>query len=343
MYGLNFRDELPPAVVEELDLLVAKLKAIILREHNEDGTHDFTRSESSPAAITQIINNSQDQGQWWKTGPWKIDDPASATPHKAGLRPANPAAGTYNNYAPAGIDDAVVLEIEPDGDITITGIQALPGYKRLLMIRNKDSTNSITLAHADTGSIEAFRFDLPSALDIELSPNQNAWLYYDPSRERWTAAITPQAAGGLGGEGGSGGGGADPVVQVAEVTISDAELNSLNTSPKELIAAPAADEIIVPLWISTNVNVTGGFNNQTNGTVRWGTVNTAIWSLSAMVPSLGTGRRFNNQVGGLSTSLTTADLRGKKVEVVGSGANSSGTTSGGINVKIGYYIAGGQD
>jgi hypothetical protein len=41
MYGLRYRDELEEPTARELDGLVTKLKAFLLREHNEDGTHNF--------------------------------------------------------------------------------------------------------------------------------------------------------------------------------------------------------------------------------------------------------------------------------------------------------------
>jgi len=41
MYGLHFRDEYDEPISRELDALIAKLKGFMLREHNEDGTHNF--------------------------------------------------------------------------------------------------------------------------------------------------------------------------------------------------------------------------------------------------------------------------------------------------------------
>lgn len=198
MYGLHFREELDEPVARELDALIAKFKAFLLLEHNEDGSHNFETSVTLET-IRQIIDQYQAEGQFWKTGPWKIDDPFAARPHVAGLRPPNPAAGTYDNYTPTGVDTSVVIEIEPDGDITLTGLKALDGanQKRLLMLRNRDSSATITLQHEGTGSLEKYRFDLPEDLDVQLDPHQNVWLYYDPGRERWTAAITGQASGAI--------------------------------------------------------------------------------------------------------------------------------------------------
>jgi hypothetical protein len=39
MVGLRYRDLLPSSTLDELESLIARLKAFLLEEHNEDGTH----------------------------------------------------------------------------------------------------------------------------------------------------------------------------------------------------------------------------------------------------------------------------------------------------------------
>jgi hypothetical protein len=213
MFNVKNREGLPPAVVEELDQMNAELKAFLLREHNEDGTHNFgtinadgiqatNNASSLNSTIGQIIDQSQASGQWWKTGPWKIDDPSAGNPNYAFIRPPKVNTGTYDNYAPTDIDTAFGYEIEPDaGDVTLTGLKALDGanVKRLLFFRNRDSGNSVTLKHLSASSLAPYQFDLPGSVDVVLAPGQSIWLYYDPARNggKWTAAITGQKAGGI--------------------------------------------------------------------------------------------------------------------------------------------------
>lgn len=195
MYGIRFREELDEPTQRELDALISRLKSFLLLEHNEDGSHNF-EALVDPNTILQIIDKYQDQGQWWKTGPWKLDDPAAGNKHVCGIR-HDPAGGTYDNYSPDGIDTSFLVELEPQADITISGIKCLEGLqqKRLLLIRNRDNTASVTLQHEGTGSLEPYRFDLPDDADMVLGPDQTGWFYYDPARERWTVIITGHDAG----------------------------------------------------------------------------------------------------------------------------------------------------
>lgn len=45
--------------------------------------------------------------------------------------------------------------------------------------------------------------------NLVLGPKQNVWLYYDPARAAWTAAVTPHSSGGL--SGGLNGGAAEAI------------------------------------------------------------------------------------------------------------------------------------
>lgn len=254
MYGLHFREELDEPVAREFDAFIARLKGIILNEHNEDGSHKFDFSNLNDPSLVALLSAINAKGQHWKSGPWKLDDPASANPHKVGLRPATPT-GTYNNYAPYGVDESIVIELEPDGgDVTLTGLKALDGanFKRIVMLRNRDSANSVNLLHENTGSYEAYRFDLPDGDDVELAPGQNVWLYYDPGRERWTAAITGQASGSIIMPGGAG----SSAVQTATLTgITAADLNAATSF--DIVAAQGSGRAIIPLqhFVHNNCSV----------------------------------------------------------------------------------------
>lgn len=192
MYGLHFREEYDEPVARELESLISCLKALILAEHNENGTHKFDTTLSD-ATITDIISRAQNSGQLWLRGPWRLDDPDAPNPHQVALRPPVTASGTHHNFAPIGIDTAVVAEIEPSGgNVTLTGLKAIDGsrHKRILLFRNVSDTYSVILKHQNSGSLSAYRFDMPGGADVTLLPDQNVWLYYDPHRGSWSAAIT---------------------------------------------------------------------------------------------------------------------------------------------------------
>jgi hypothetical protein len=346
MYALHYRQELDEAVQREFDAFIARLKGIILKEHNEDGSHQFDFSNLNDDALQRLIDAAQAKGQWWKTGPWILDDPAGVEPHKVGLRPSTPT-GTYHNFAPTGIDGSVVLEIEPDGgDVTLTGIQALDGknFKRIVMLRNRDNTNSVHLLHDDSGSIEAFRFDLPDGEDVELAPGQNVWLYYDPGRERWTAAITGQAAGAVIQAGGSGGG---QQLLEASLTIDRTDINSWSSSPL-LIVSAVAGKVIVPVQLTTHYyQHTGGGQWLTSYSVslRYSGNTQDVLTSQTIIPSSGSPATndfttLNSATTNLSYTSSTFNPVNKDLVVKGSSnANSGeGESTDYIEVKLQYLL-----
>lgn len=205
---LRYRDELPDIVAKELDSLIAQLHAKLFLEHNEDGSHRGSSlvSASDPANADKSDSDTglvPDASRHWKApGPWLFDERGAANEHMVGLRPPKLTTGTYNDYAPQGINDAVILEIEPDGGtVTLTGLrqhQGIARNKRMLLIRNRDSAENLILVHSSTSSSTGSRFFLPGNANVTMGPGQNIWLYYDPAKDGWTAAITPHVSGGLG-------------------------------------------------------------------------------------------------------------------------------------------------
>lgn len=263
MYALNFRNELDEPIQRELDKFIAVLKGIIENEHNEDGSHKFDFSNLNLASLQRLIDAQQAKGQWWKKGGWLLDDPDSVEPNSVGLDVVVPT-GTYHNYAPTGIDDAIILEIDPStGDVELTGLKALDGarHKRFFMLRHSGTANSIFLRDDDTGSIAAFRFDMPDDLDVELAPGQNVWLYYSPRSQRWTAAITAQDSGGVIPISSSG----SSLLKTATIEITNAQLEA--GGPLTVVAA-VGGAIIVPIralfYVSRSANAKGS-----NPTMSW--------------------------------------------------------------------------
>lgn len=185
MFAVKFRSELEEPVAREFDALMARLNGVLSGAFNEDGT-----LKSSAIVAAQSAGAPTDEEHNWRSGPWTFDDPQEADPHIAGIRPPKTPAGTYHDYAPKGIDSAVIIELEPDGAVTFTGIKAPSPYrKRVVLFRNRDSTNSITLKHANTGSQPQNQFDLPGNVDFVVGTKQSIWMYYDIGRAAWTKVV----------------------------------------------------------------------------------------------------------------------------------------------------------
>ena len=213
----------------------------------------------------------------WLTGPWTLDS-LVPTSNICVLR-QDPAAGvTYNDYAPEGIDKAVALELEPGAGATITGIRQFQRQRRFLGIINRDSAENLTLAHENTGSTARYRFKLPSSTDIVLGPNEAAWMYYNIGAERWQLFITPHSSGGL-----SGGG---TLVATADIAISEAAFEAANGTPIEMVAAPGAGIIAVPITLAIKTMPTVGYSSAPDWRLRWAGIATNIFPV---IPTGATG------------------------------------------------------
>jgi len=253
-FGISNFEQLPWYIQVALEDMEVRIQALLRNVQT-----DVLASAASSAALTLAS-----EGRHWKSrAPWLMDDPSSATPNIVGLVPPKLLATTINNYAPQGIDDAVMLELESSvGDVTITGITPRAGgHKRLMMIRNRDSQRTITLAHANSGSVATAQFDLPSSTNVALGPKQNSWMYYDPNRDggKWTMFVTPQQSGGLATMTNG--------YTVVSKSLSEAELEAGNAGIE--IVAATAGKIIVPISLVVYVNTTVSYTNNPSWSLRY--------------------------------------------------------------------------
>ena len=194
--SLSFREQLVgrlAVVGEELDQLVAQLNqrlkfglngSLIVGDGGIDGVTSQLQAVQVLSATSLVGSIKLDGRTEFLSGPWVFDPPG---PRRAVLKPAQ-ISGATNNFAPLGIENAIGLMVEPSGSgVSLTGLQDLVRRQRLLFVRNRDSTNVVTLKHADAGSTAEHRFDLPFGVDLTLGPGQGTWLFYDNDRGRWTS------------------------------------------------------------------------------------------------------------------------------------------------------------
>lgn len=341
MYGLQFREELPEETQRELDALIARYNGFLLTEHNEDGTHNFDLSSLSSETITQLVEAAQGTGQWWKSGPWLLDDPAAADPNAVGLT-ISLAAGTYNNYAPTGIDTSVVIDINPTGAVTLNGLRAIDGVrnKRIVMLRNSSTTYSITLVHASTSSLAPYRFLLPSSTNVVVGPGQNIWLYYDPSSQRWTAAITGQTSGAV----------IAASAPTAEVYSAEATWNitDLVTSGNYTMVAAQSGKILVPLKLHVFLTLTNGSSApSTNQSIQVryadGTATSTAAQTLTLINGAGAGAvRYSTHLidpeGFNVASQTTQKTMNSDLVINRASSGTAGNTTAVCRLKLWYAI-----
>lgn len=100
---------------------------------------------------------------------------------------AAPAAGTYNDYAPAGFGSTVGrLDIDTGaGDVELTGL--LAGSDAQLLIVTNIGAHNLILDPLNVGSAAANRFRLPGQMYL---PQYNAQLlcYYTGTVNKWCQA-----------------------------------------------------------------------------------------------------------------------------------------------------------
>jgi len=177
--GIQWRHELPPAVLKEIEALIAGLSAWSNEEHTDEGGHADVTAES--------VTISRDRGTSLnvKKGMTILD---GAVAMGGSLTPAALVADA-DNYSPPGIGDIFVLRVTPSGaSRMITGIQdgprRAPQSGRFLIVFNA-GTEDLVLAHNSVSSTDVFRFLNPGAADITLPPSHGALLYYETRSARW--------------------------------------------------------------------------------------------------------------------------------------------------------------
>ena len=262
----------------------------------------------------------------WKKGPWTLDN-IYPTDNIATIRQDPISGTTYNDYAPDGIDAAVVLELEPTGSVTITGIKQYGRQRRLLGILNRDASATITIPHENTGSTARYRFDLPGGEDIVVGPKQALWCYYNIGSERWQLFITPHTSGGLAGGG---------TVITTTVNVSEAQLEAGNTSPRVLVTA-VAGAVIVPISAVIKVVVSSIYTSNPVWSLRHaGLAGNLTGTISPVLTGVGTTYHY---IGHLTTFGYAASPVNTNLVLFLNGDPTGGATGVATAVvEITYYL-----
>src|SRR3990167_9054165 len=214
---------------------------------------------SNNTSITTELDPGSTNITNWLTGPWTFGAGTTTSAYiDTGVMPTV----TYHNFAPSGIDSAVVLDIEPvSAGVTLTGLKSRTDARfRMILIRNVDTSGSLTLKHLNSGSLGRNQFRLPSSTDIVVGPRQAVWLFFDASAGLWTSAITSHTSGGLA---------LGDSLSLVELDLTEGQLENLNTTPIEIIAAPGAGKVIVPVQATFVLKLTSVYTNSPGVQLRY--------------------------------------------------------------------------
>lgn len=128
---------------------------------------------------------------------------------------------------------------------------------------------------------------------------------------------------------------------IATLNVTDAQVRTLNSVPKLIVAAPGANKTLIPLRWYMVANVTTGFASGLTLNVRW--VGTTTVPLTAFTVSINTlSKRLalsagNGQLNNNSTSIPTENI-GLEV-FAGQDIAAGGATTGGFQFYVEYTIA----
>lgn len=105
---------------------------------------------------------------------------------QTGATAANTVSTTINdNFSPAGLADAEILNLTPNVNTAITGIAAPSVGARLLHIQNLSDTYYISLYSANTGSQAENRITTPANAVIQIAPGGATTLIYTKTNNNW--------------------------------------------------------------------------------------------------------------------------------------------------------------
>ena len=152
-------------------------------------------------------------GQHWMTGSWTIGQDGQGVPKGipsyAVCQPAELNAD-QDDFAPEGIDTAIVLEVYASVALSITGLRASGRTvnqdtdpftiypRRFLAVLNRGG-GDLSLINESSDSLEQNRFSWGTSGDVDeaivLVSGASAWLMYDPRTERWRLFGVPAVGG----------------------------------------------------------------------------------------------------------------------------------------------------
>lgn len=134
-------------------------------------------------AVDVVYDASQGSGSWMLLNPTTASLTSGSFALTGDISPTQLTAD-QNDYAPTGIATAAVLRLTSDATRSITGISG-GSDGRLLIIHNVGTAQAIQLAHEDSGSTAANRFDCPGAGTVRIMPRSTVMLQYDSTSSRW--------------------------------------------------------------------------------------------------------------------------------------------------------------
>lgn len=134
-----------------------------------------------------------------------------------------------------------------------------------------------------------------------------------------------------------GGGGGD--LLLATVDIDNTEILSLNSVPIEIIAAPGANMIAVPVQLSIFMNNPVGYSTTAGLRLRYNGITTELVSAIAAISGIANDKYFiRNSIDISDLGATANDYINKSIQLSSSTDVTGGDAANFIRISVAYYI-----
>ena len=326
----DLKGEVNPRMISYIDEMLGMLFWQIAQLENKLSNNEGLLEDNSGDGGSLNINLTA-----WKKGPWTLDEvDLGDTFNASGVAVINnnySSGTTLNDFDPPGLETAVALELGGVGSsgLTITGIKQHSPIRRILGVINRDASTTITLTHESSSSSPNNRFDFPNDVDIVLAAGQALWLYYSIYRDRWIPFITPHQSGGFATSGAG--------LQSVTRALTEAEIESLFTTPITLVAAAGADKTIYPVCGLVEVTVTAGYSSSpTFELIHAGDAATSLVAFNGFsFAATGTKSTFGMGLDHVRNPYATFDPRNKGLQIAltaDPGTPGTGVATGTVTV-----------
>lgn len=130
---------------------------------------------------------------------------------------------------------------------------------------------------------------------------------------------------------------ATPTIELATLTLSNTQVNALYSSPQELVAAPGANKIIIPIAFTCALTYAATFTGGGSKVIIQMTSNNKLWQ-TAMLDSAQTADRFaSGSLGWVGNYAGTSNYANKAITVT-AGANYAGGVGSQLVVTCLYHV-----
>ena len=309
------------------------LEDVLLRNTRANQPVALAGAEGTLYYVTDEAVTEQSRGGAW------VDYSDAGTPVVGGITQLTGAvtAGPGSGSQAASIaNDAVTTAKILDANVTYAKVQNVTAPSRVLGRKT-----------AGAGVIE--ELTLSEILDFIASAAQGDILYRDAAA--WARLPTGTAgqvltSGGAGANPAwatpSGGGGSSDLVVLSRA-ITELELESINTAPLTLVAAPGADKVIVPIMWHMEFDVIviyGGSNIILNLNYNGDTTQLTESNITWAVANLGKRGNWSRVTNTNSMIYTSFDPRNKALQLKGNAnPGSPGTGVATAKLNLTYMIA----